>query len=1119
MKNVILLLIAFMVSTFSAALAQQRLIEGRITDDHGNPLPATTVQIAGTTKGTTTDANGKFEINAARGQELEISSIGFISQTIRVSDENTALNIVLKANTNMLNETVVTALGITRSKRSLGYSVQEVGGATIARSDAPNVVNALAGRVASVNITNPNGVEGGSTRIVIDGNNSLTGNNQPLIIVDGMPMENDIPGAAQGTDAPQDWGSPINLINSYDIQSISVLKGPAAAALYGGRGANGVILITTKKGAKRPGLGVDYTFSYKVVQPYRFLKMQNEYGTGGMVSTNGPSYQTDANGNPILTDGWTELFVDQKTGTGPNGQESYNQVGWPGSGSSWGPKMNGTMITWWDGKQRPDIPQPNNMKLLYRNGMQATHTVSVSGGGDWGTLRAAYTRLDNTAILPNSYYNQNTFNLGSNIQLSSKMHLTLSASYYVNIYKNAPQLGNNDADSWQKRLLYNVGRDYKGLDIQMYKNPDGTQNPLTGFPFIGNGGMMVWNIMENNEWQTRRKLLGSAQFDYDATNFLTLMFRAGTDVNTNEDEVKKPPIDLTGISDGFYSHGLGRDNTTDYVWMATLHKASIFQSDINAKFSLGGEAWQRNVYSIAGQNGNWSVPNLYYFGTYTGTPSATTEGTINQKLNSLYGLLNLSYKSWLYLDITGRNDWSSALPPGQWSYFFPSVSASYIFSDALHINPNVLSFGKLRAAWAQAAVPPSPYQVNYTYSAGSFGGQLETSLPGTLPALHYKPQINTTEDIGLTLGFLHNRLNLDLRYYHGLAKNQILASPLPITSGVSSLFVSQGVLENSGMEATLDATIIDRDAVKWNLAVHASHTNNKLVSLPPGAQRVDLGSVWGDGGAHGPDISVKVGNQYGTIYGYDYTYYNNIRTPQNRILIQAPFGDPSMNGTLYQTTGSLVPIGNSNPQVIFGMTNTLTFRSGFSVDFLVDGKWGGDIWSGTYSTMMQQGLAPETLKERNGGGLVFTTPDGQKTNWGVILPGKFPDGTQNTNVVMYYYKYMQYGVWSSTEMANGDGVTVPGSDWVDVNGIFKDNWIKMQEFDINYQIPDKWVRKTRVFQSATISLVGRDLFYFYSALPDNINPEGSNGAGNAQGIEFASLPSYRSYGLQVRVSF
>ncbi|HZW69588.1 MAG TPA: TonB-dependent receptor, partial [Hanamia sp.] len=460
------------------------------------------------------------------------------------------------------------------------------------------------------------------------------------------------------------------------------------------------------------------------------------------------------------------------------------------------------------------------------------------------------------------------------------------------------------------------------------------------------------------------------------------------------------------------------------------------------------------------------------------------------------------------LDITGRNDWSSTLPKDEWSYFFPSASASFIFSDALKINPDVLSFGKLRVAWAEAAVPPDPYQVNFTYATSPFAGQLGTMLPSALPAAHYKPQINTTQDIGLTLGFLKNRLNLDLRYYHGRTKNQILSSPLPISSGVSSVVISEGELENSGMEFTLNTKIADGPNFKWDISINGSHNSNKLLSLAPGATKVDLGSVWGDGGAHGPDISVKVGDQFGTIYGYDYTYDPKTGLP---ILIQNPFGKSEMNGTLYQATSTLVPIGNANPKFIGGMTNTFSFKNGISVGVLIDTKLGGDMWSGTYATMMSQGLAPETLKERNGGGLPYVTPNGTKTNWGVILPGVFPDGTVNTNVVHYYYKYMQYGVWSSSGIG--------GSDWIDKTSIFKNNYVKMREISINYTLPQTFVQRSKIFQAATVSLVGRDLFYIYSSLPDNINPEGMNGVGNAQGIEFASMPSFRSLGFQVRLSF
>lgn len=1103
-----LLLSTFFCFCVAISFAQQREITGTVKDNKGQPVANASVLVKGSNTGTATDASGHFAITANGSKPvLVISSVGYKNREFTVGKSNN-LEIVIEPGEAELQEVVVTALGIKRSPRSLGYTVQEVGGTEVARSNTSNVAEALTGKVASLNVTSPNGIEGGSTKMVIDGNNSITGNNQPLIIVDGIPMNNDLSSSAQSASSPKDWGSPLNLLNAPDIESMSVLKGPAAAALYGGRGANGVIIITTKKGSNRKGLGVDYTFGYKSVQPYRYLKMQNEYGAGGMVSLNAPAYQTDADGKPMLTDGWTQLFVDPVTGSGPYGVNSWDQVSWPGSGSSWGPKLDGTMIKWWNGEQLPDNPQPDNLKLLYKNGMQATHTVSLSGGNDWGSIRVSYTRLDNTAVLPNTDYNQNTVNIGSSVKISKRVNLQVNTSYFVNVYHNAPQLGNNDASSWQKRLLYNVGRDYKGLDVQNYKNPDGTQNQLNGFPWIGNGGYVVWNIMENNEWQTRRKLLGSAQLNYEATDFLNFMFRAGIDANNNEDLIKNPPTDITGINGGKYGHGLGRDNTSDYVWMATLHKDNIASSSINAKFSVGGEAYQRKLYSISGSNNNWSLPNLYDFSTYNGNPSATSEATLENKLNSLYGLLDLSYKNILFLDITGRNDWSSTLPKDEQSYFFPSVSASFVFSDALKINPDVLSYGKLRMAWAQAAVPPDPYQVNFTYATSPFAGQLGTMLPGSLPAVHYKPQINTTQDVGLTLGFLHNRLNLDLRYYHGRTKNQILSSPLPISSGVSSVVVSQGELENSGYEYSLNAVVMDRNDFKWSVSFNGSHNSNRLLSLAPGATKVDLGSVWGDGGAHGPAISVKVGDQFGTIYGYDYVYDSKTGLP---LMIQGPFGKTEMNGTLYQASPNPVPIGNANPKFIGGITNTFSFKNGLSIGFLVDTKLGGDVWSGTYATMMSQGQAPETLKERNGGGLPYTSPDGKTSNIGVILPGVFPDGTINDNVVHYYYKYMQNGVWSSSG--------IHGSDWLDKTSIFKDNYVKLREVTINYQIPQNFIQKTKIFQAATVSLVGRDLFYLYSSLPDNINPEGMNGVGNAQGIEFASLPSFRSLGFQIRLSF
>lgn len=1107
-----------------------KTVTGTVTSNDGAPLQGVSVTVESTRKGTTTNEKGHYQVQAEEGEVLLFSSVGYTVRRVKVG-ASAIIDISLIKADNAMGEVVVTALGISRQKKALGYSQEQIKGAEVARSNAPNVINALSGKMAGVNITNPNGVDGGSTRIVIGGNNTIQGDNQPLIIVDGMPLSNDASApydavtnptgsalfgnasnplsSSTSASNPKDWGSPINLINPQDIETMNVLKGPSAAALYGGRGANGVILITTKKGAKKQGLGIDYTFGYKTVQPYNYLKMQNEYGAGGMVSLDPPAYQTDGSGNPMLTDGWTQLFVDQKTNTGPYGQNTWDQVSWPGSGSSWGHKMDGTMIKWWDGVSRPDNPQPNNEKLLYKNGMQSTHTVSVSGGNEWGTIRASYTRLDNQAVLPNSNFSQNTFNLGANMKLSQKLSVQVTTSYFVNKYLNAPQLGNDDGSSWQKRILYNAGRNYKGEDIPVYKNADGSQNSLSGFPWVGNGGFMVWNILQNSTTNYRRKLLGSIQLNYQATSFLDFLFRAGIDNNNNELITKNPPTDALGLK-GSYSHGTETGTASNFDFLGTLHKDNLAGTDISAKFSAGGTIYQRNSYGILGSNSSWAFPYAYSLnnGTYLGNPIAPIESIFDKKLNSVYGFLNLSYKDFLFLDVTGRNDWSSALPKGQWSYFFPSFAASFVFSDALHIDPAILSFGKIRAAWAKAAVDPSPYQVNYNFSVSTFGGQTTASLPASLPAQHYQSATNQTADFGLVLGFLKNRINLDLRYFNGRSRNQILNSPLPITSGASGVVINTGVLENSGVEMILNVKAVDRPEFKWEVSLNASHYSNRLLSLSPGATKVDLNSIWNDGGAHGPLISVQVGDQFGTIYGYDHVYDSKTGQP---ILIKDPFGNPAMNGTLYQATTTPVPIGNTTPKFRGGITNTFTFKGGLSFSMLVDCKVGGKIWSGSYATLMQQGLAPETLKERDGGGLDYTTPNGTKTKWGVVLPGVFQDGTPNTNVVHYYYKYMQYGVWSSS--------SIGGSDWIDRTAVLNNTWFKMREISINYSIPDRMVRKSKVFQAASLSLVGRDLFYLYNSLPDNINPEGSNGVGNAQGLEFASLPSFRSLGFQVRLSF
>ena len=1113
----ILLLTVMCIALLGSAMAQHSVSGTVVSGSDGLSMPGVTVSEKGTTQGTITNTDGKYTLKVASGKSILVFSFVGMKTIEQPLNDRTLVNIKMVSTEIGLDEVVVTALGLSRQKKALGYSQESVKGAELAESAAPNIVNAMSGKMAGVNITSPNGVEGGTTRIVIGGNNSIQGDNQPLIIVDGMPMANDISGSAADVTSPQDWGNAINLINPADIDDVSVLKGPAAAALYGGRGANGVILITTKKGSKHTqGLGIEYSYGYKSVQPFRYLKEQNEYGTGGMVSLNAPQFQKDGSGNPMLTDGWTQSFVDQTTGTGPYGVDTWNQVSWPGNGVSWGHKMDGTLIKWWDGSTRAYVPQPNNLKLLYQNGSQTTHNVAVSGGNEWGTIRVSYTRLDNAAILPNSGFNQNTFNLGGDIKVSNRLSFKINASYFDRDYHNAPMLGNSDTGSWQKRLLYNVGRDYSGDDALHYKNGDGSRNSLSGIPWVGNNLYQAWNIMEDNTWQISRKLLTSVQANYQATSFLDVMFRASMDNNNNEAETINSTTDAVGLVGGSYSRGLARDYASNFDFLATFHKDNIKSSNINARFSMGGTSFQRSMYSMSGSTPGtqYALPYLNYFGNYTGAVQASqipSESWYDKKLNSVYGFLNLSYKNYLFLDVTARNDWSSTLPRGEWSYFFPSYSASFLFSELLHL-PEFVSFGKLRMAWAEGATDTDPYRINTTYSVGSFGGQPTSSLPGSLPAQHYKPAINNTADFGINLGLFKNRINIDARYYNGKSINQILSSPLPNSSGVNSVVVNAGALQNSGLEFIIKGKPVETTGFKWDIALNFAHNSNKLLSLSSGLDRVDMNNLWGNNGVF---ISAVVGKQFGSIMGYDYIYDPKTHLPlmQDEATLTKNGYPIAMKGTLYQTTqqnGEMKPIGNATPKFIGGMTNTFTFKGGFSINTLIDYRVGGQMWSGSYATMMQQGQATQTLRERDGGGLPFTTPDGTATKWGVVLPGVYPDGTVNSTVVHYYYKYMGYGVWSSGP---------DNQNWIHSTGVRDDNWVKLRELSVNYLIPERYVKRSKVFQSASVSLVGRDLFYIYSSLPNRVNPEGMNGAGNAQGIEFASLPSFRSLSAQLRVTF
>jgi iron complex outermembrane receptor protein len=1116
-------------------------ITGTVISPEGTPLQGVTISIAGTTKGTVTDDKGFFQIEANEGDVLVFSSIGFIESRIKVGSSS-SLNISLKKSDNSLNEVIVTALGIKKEPRSLGYSAQRVSGDDVIKADPPSISQGLMGKVAGLNITVPNGVEGSSSRIIIRGNNSLFGNNQPLIVIDGVMVDNEpiLPKGQnqstnnllnQGTtDVSQpgvDYGSFLNTVNADDVESFNVLKGPTAAALYGARGANGVVLIVTKKGGKEKGLGLSYNFSQRWNDPYRFIKTQHEYGSGmttTLYSAN-PPFVTDGSGNN------REFTENDQYGTyqniPPNGQPFYNLIGFPGDGASWGPKMQGQPLVWWDGTTRPYTANPNIFNSFYKTGSTTTHNVSFSGGGDAGTLRVSYTRTSNDAITYNSNFTQNVFNIGSSINVSKKVKAEATVSY-TNISRlNAPDIFGENASSGQQTggystsgigyiTMYHLPADYKPLERGLSVNPDGSKNnsTLQNSPYPSSSvGNYWWNLFNNNKVFTQNQLLGSIKLTADILPWLNATGHVGIDYNTNQFETKNKPTDAAGI-DGNYSNDLATNSTENLDALLTAHKESLFK-DFDASLSVGASHFHNKLYDLYASNpGPFNYPFTYNLTNYSGTlnnypqPNETRSET---EINSVLGILNLSYKKYLFLEASGRNDWSSTLPASNWSFFYPSATLSFVFTDAFKMDmlKNWLSYGKLRLGEAASANGYVPYQTVFNYSQVSTGGfNTGLSVPGTLPSIAIGPQRSRSFEIGTDLGFFNNRINLNFTYYNTYSYNQILPIPIATTSGADAVTINSGALRNKGIEFIISARVLSTKNFSWDVKVNGAHNQNKVVALEPGISELPLGSWFGTDGVA---MKVKVGDNYGGIYGL------NFKDTLGQKIVNLVYadgyntGNGPVLGSQYATTAAPVKIGDATPKITGGISNTFSYKN-FSLYVLTDFNIGGQIWSGDYSTIMGQGEAPETTLERDGHGLPYTFPDGSTSNSGVILPGvTVENGTnkvsKNTAVVNSWWKYAgNYQSWDNVPIVRG-------------NAIFTNTWGKLRELTLTYRLPNSIVSKTVIFQRLSVSLVGRDLFYLFTSLPDRINPESLSGSTNVQGIQFGGLPGVRSFGFSIKAGF
>ncbi|MEM7655335.1 MAG: hypothetical protein AAF399_04340, partial [Bacteroidota bacterium] len=698
-------------------------------------------------------------------------------------------------------------------------------------------------------------------------------------------------------------------------------------------------------------------------------------------------------------------------------------------------------------------------------------------------------------VVPNSHFNQYTANLGARINVSKRITADVAVSYVKFSRKNSPSLGDDNNASFGKGILYSWPRSYQGLERELNFNADSTRHDYNGnYPFSFTPRHLWWNTYNQNTYLNRNKLIGSFALEYAVTDWLNITARTGIDQTNNEFETRNNPIDVFGVEEGLYGREIDQNIVYNHEFLATATKENLFAEGFNLSWSVGGAAWHRHQYGLNVTTDQWVNPWLFAFSNYNGLDQnripVPQEIRFDKKINSLFSFLNLSYDNAIFLELSGRNDWSSALPLENNSYFYPSASLSYILSDHLKLDRLKVDFLKLRLSYAKAANDTDPFLLDFVYNISTFNGNQTASLPNVRPPAELRPQQADSYEAGMTLGLFDNRIDLDLTYYYIQSFDQILESPVPTSSGVSSIRINNGVLENEGWEGRITVNVLERSRSYLKMGLNFTRNRNRVLSLGDGAEQLEIAEIWGD---FGPKIMVREGENYGTIYGYDYVRHEGSGQP---ILNEA--------GTHYEITQTHVPVGNSAPDALMGYTIEGRWRD-FTFSALVDAKIGGDVYAGSYVIGLQTGQSPETLWERDGNGLPYTDPDGNVRNVGVVLPGVYADGTPNDKVVHHYYKYLpNAGGW-------GKIITTPG--------ILDNTWARLREVALSYQFPANFLQKSRVFEGLNLSLVGRDLMYLYTSLPDNVNPEGTGGAGNAQGLEWASFPSMRSLSVRIGARF
>jgi TonB-linked SusC/RagA family outer membrane protein len=1022
-------------------------VSGTISSDKDqSPLVGASVMEKGTSNGTIADVNGNFSIKVTKTPTiLVVSFVGHNSKEFEVTGAQSGMSIQLEEGT--LNEVVVTAFGMSREKKALPYAVTQLDGTKFQEVRTANMGNALTGKVAGVNVSPPASGAGGSTRVIIRGGSSLGGNDQPLYVINGVPMESGNFGQA-GLWGGNDQGDGLAMFNPDDIENVSVLKGNTAAALYGARAANGVILVTTKSGKGRKGMGITFNSNLTTDQAVDLTDFQNQYGQG----LDGKKFttQTEALDNAV-------------------------QI--------WGTKFDGANTIQFDGVQRPYSPLGEGLNSFYRTGSTLNNSLAFSGGNETGNYRLAVSDLRNNDIMPNANFTRQTANLNVNSKLQ-KLTLSLSTQYTKQNAKNRPRLSDSPGNAnfsvvtKPANMPYSVIEGAKGATgaIKYGAKEDLTELRYQGNTFSTNP---YWAAYQFYRSDITDRLVGNMSARYDLTDWLYVMGRLGTDF-TSRDEARSEAYGTAYKALGDYNEQFQTVRQDNYDLFVGGNKNF---GQISFDYLVGGSQTKRTS-EIKGAGGGELVVPFFHSLNNVKAPSRIF-GYDATGVNSIFGNLNVGYNSWLYLNVTGRQDQFSTLSPENNTLFYPSVGVSAVLSDAVRL-PDLISYAKLRTSWAQVGGgAPNPYALNVTYGlqpAPHGNANLGQINNGSIPNPSLSPYTSTELEVGTDLRFFKNRLGIDFTYYTRNTTNDILNAGISATSGFGSTTVNVGELSNKGIELLLNGIIIDKKDFQWEASFNFSKNTSEAINLGKNAKGEPIQFLnYEESRVRGGErVRHILGQQLGILVGWKH------RTDAQ--------GRKFYDSNGYPVRGAAVEVlGAGRHPIAGGLSNSFRFK-GVQLSFLVDFRQGGKMFSATNRFAYSLGLHQETLKGREGDlavtGVLFDAVNNKETDQpiSVTIP---KDRIDN-----YWGAYA--------------GITE--------NSVYDASFAKLRELSIGYTIPSKGL-KNSPFQSISISLVGRNLALLWSKIP-NIDPEsGYTVDGGAQGLEFFAMPQTRTMGINLTANF